>query len=72
MKQPGKGSTRRSSVGSPANYAGWRRIMVAFDEETFAIIRDRAVRSKTSFAEQVRLLTEWGLETEEMVQEKAA
>ena len=33
-----------------------------FDPQTFAEIRARAVRAQTSFAEQVRLLVEWGLE----------
>lgn len=39
-----------------------RRIVIGFDDETFQVIRDRSIREKTSFAEQVRLLVEWGLE----------
>lgn len=39
-----------------------RRVVVGFDQETFQVIRDRAVKENTSFAEQVRLLVEWGLE----------
>lgn len=41
-----------------------RRVVIAFDDETFATIRQRAIAAETSFAEQVRLLVEWGLETE--------
>ena len=37
------------------------RIVVSFDDESFAEIRNRAVTAGTSFAEQVRLLCEWGL-----------
>ncbi len=40
----------------------WRQIVCAFDHDTFDAIRARAVREGTSFAEQVRLLCEWGLE----------
>ena len=41
------------------------RIVVSFDDDTFATIRSRAVAQGTSFAEQVRQLCEWGLEAEE-------
>ncbi len=41
------------------------RIVVSFDDETFATIRQRALDNGTSFAEQVRQLCEWGLEAEE-------
>jgi hypothetical protein len=41
---------------------GFRQIVVEFDDEMFAHIRARAERERTSFAEQVRLLCEWGLE----------
>ena len=41
-----------------------RRIVIGFDDETFSQIRRRAERERTSFAEQARLLIEWGLETE--------
>lgn len=40
-----------------------RQTIVRMDAETFEEIRERAVREKTSFSEQVRLLLEWGLET---------
>jgi hypothetical protein len=42
------------------------RIVVSFDDETFAAIRQRALAGGTSFAEQVRLLCEWGLMTVEV------
>lgn len=60
MKQPGQGSTRRSSLAAPEHYAGLRRIMVAFDESTFARVREMAIDHQTSFAEQVRLLVAKG------------
>jgi hypothetical protein len=41
------------------------RIVVSFDDETFAVIRKRAIQRGTSFAEQVRQLVEWGLEADE-------
>lgn len=58
--KPGKGSTSR---GDGKNHGDLRRIVVAFPTETFDEIRERAVREQTSFAEQVRMLTEWGLES---------
>lgn len=39
-----------------------KQVVVRFDIETFNQIRDRAVDGRTSFAEQVRQLVEWGLE----------
>ena len=51
--------------GSPATgtqHKAKRRAMVIFDEDQFHEIRERAVTEKTSFAAQVRLLCEWGLE----------
>lgn len=39
-----------------------KRIVVSFDDETFEVIRQRAATHRTSFAEQVRQLVEWGLE----------
>lgn len=38
-----------------------KRVVVSFDDETFDQIRRRAVNENTSFAEQVRVLVEWGL-----------
>ena len=39
-----------------------RRIVVSFDTETFEQVRQRALAEKCSFADQVRLLVEFGLE----------
>jgi hypothetical protein len=55
MERVGKGINDRSAA---------RRIVICFDDETFETIRQRAIGAETSFAEQVRLLVEWGLETE--------
>ncbi len=41
-----------------------RRIVIGFDEDTFEQVRRRAATEKTSFAEQARLLIEWGLEAD--------
>lgn len=60
MTEPGKGSIVRSSLDAPAYYKDLRRIVVAFDTETFARLRARAVANKTSFAEQVRQLVALG------------
>lgn len=54
-----------TATGAPAKgtrRSQYRRVIaVGFDEETFATIRARAAKERTSFAEQVRLLVEWGL-----------
>lgn len=60
MGKPGHGSTAR---GDGRQHGDLRRIIVSFPEETFAEIRERAERERTSFAEQVRTLVEWGLES---------
>jgi hypothetical protein len=39
------------------------QISIRFDDLTFETIRERAKTEKTSFAEQVRTLVEWGLES---------
>lgn len=41
---------------------GYVKLVCAIDPETFAQIRARAVEKKTSVAEIVRTLIEWGLE----------
>ncbi|WP_442580738.1 hypothetical protein ACSBOB_01675 [Mesorhizobium sp. ASY16-5R] len=63
----------RDAPGATATRQGWtrgddamKRIVVSFDVEKFDQIRARAVAKGTSFAEQVRLLTEWGLEVEQI------
>lgn len=40
-----------------------RRISMAIENEMFADIRQRAIDSNLSFAEQVRVLLEWGIES---------
>jgi hypothetical protein len=47
---------------------GFRSICVEFDDETFERIRSRALRERTSVGEQVRILCEWGFESEEQAQ----
>jgi len=42
---------------------GTRQVVCRFDDEQFEDIQARATAENTSFAEQVRLLCEWGLET---------
>lgn len=44
---------------------GTSQCVVRLDDETFGQIRERAIREGTSFAEQIRLLVEWGLEADE-------
>jgi hypothetical protein len=62
MRSPGKGSVVRSSLAAPPLYRGWRRIMIAFDEATFAAIRARAIDKQRSFATEVRELVAFALE----------
>jgi len=57
QKIPGMGSIHRAS--------DTRRIVVSFDKETFGQVRELAVKAGTSFAEQARLLVEFGLEAVE-------
>jgi hypothetical protein len=40
-----------------------RAIYCAFDEDTFNTIRKQAEKNNVSFAEQVRTVVEWGLES---------
>ncbi|OWJ67423.1 hypothetical protein [Inquilinus limosus] len=54
QKLPGAGYRRTPDSAT--------RIVVSFDRDTFEQIRQRAERERTSFAEQVRTLVEWGLE----------
>lgn len=56
-KEPGRGSVRTHMMGV-------KRIVVAFDDETFEEIRQRAAREGRSFAAAVRDLVEWGLQAE--------
>ena len=59
-KSPGMGSKKRG-IGL-RGFGEVRRIVIVFQDEMFSKIRDRAIKNKTSFAEQVRLLVEWGME----------
>ena len=59
-KSPGMGSKKRG-IGL-RGFGEVRRIVIVFPDEMFLKIRARAVEEQTSFAEQVRLLVEWGLE----------
>jgi len=54
--------TRPEIIGRGNDRGFLRRIVIGFDDETFDAIRHRAIAQKTSFAEQVRQLVEWGLE----------
>jgi hypothetical protein len=49
------------SKGTPGRKC-MRKVVCLFDDETFDAIRSRAIAKETSFAEQIRLLVEWGLE----------
>lgn len=44
---------------------GTIQAVVKLDPDTFEAVRQRAVREETSFAEQVRILLEWGLEDDQ-------
>ena len=52
---------KKPAIGSCRTAAGMRKVVCTLDPDTFAEIRKRAVAEKTSFAEQVRMLIEWGL-----------
>lgn len=51
-------------IGRGLEHGLCKRIVVSFDDETFDLIRDRAMRQGTSFAAQVRDLVEWGLDAD--------
>ena len=55
-KIPAQGCKRRGDKATT-------QIVIRMDDDTFNQVRDRASRERTSFAEQVRILIEWGLET---------
>lgn len=39
-----------------------RRVVVSFDDDLFAAIRQYALDNRTTFSEAVRTLCQWGLE----------
>jgi hypothetical protein len=43
----------------------YRATAVRFDVETHNRIRDMAIKNNISFAEQIRMLVEWGFEAEQ-------
>jgi hypothetical protein len=45
-------------------FPGRLQVVVSFDHDDFEVIRQRAIAQNTSFAEQVRILVEWGLEAD--------
>lgn len=55
---------KRPPAVGVAKSDGTKGCVVHFPNETFDQIRERAIREKTSFGEQVRTLVEWGLESE--------
>ncbi len=55
----------RMARGMRTKPGGPLRIVISMDEDTFNEVRSRALRAKLSFAEQARLLIEWGLEAED-------
>ena len=57
---PARGSIHKGKGRPPLE--GRRRTMIAFDDDQFEEIRQRAIKEQTSFAAQVRCLVEWGLE----------
>lgn len=61
-ERPGETITQTRAVAKGHVWRGQRRVVCAFDIETFEFIQSRAVKMKTSFAEQVRTLVEWGIE----------
>ena len=60
-KEPGLGSKKGRTDSCMT------RIVVSFDDDTFAEIRHRAIWQGRSFGQMVRELVEWGLEADEDV-----
>ena len=56
------GNLRRQAARGVATPTGEMQAVCAFDPDTFAEIRQMAVRARISFRAQVRLLVEFGLE----------
>lgn len=49
----------------PTRNRSMTKVVCLLDDDTFAEVRGRAIRQKTSFAEQLRQLVEWGLMADE-------
>lgn len=56
-------SWKNPGIGFARYNGAQQRIIIGLDPETFTQVRRRAKSAGTSFAEQVRLLVEFGLET---------
>ena len=60
----GRNKSRPVAFGTPdPKRPHIRRVLVAFDNDTFADIRQQAIAAHVSFAEQLRTLVEWGMES---------
>lgn len=56
---------RYGNVAKGQLVKGLMKVTIRLDEETFEELRKRALKNCTTFAEQVRLFVEWGLEVDE-------
>jgi hypothetical protein len=56
--------TQKVPVAVGCMRKGMLKVVCAFDPETFEQIRNRAIKEGTSFAEQVRTLVEWGIDSD--------
>jgi hypothetical protein len=63
---------RNPAEGFSHRTAAVKRLTTSFDDATFAEIRELAVAQKTSAADQVRQLVEFGLETLKRAKEAQA
>ena len=60
---PALGTQRYGTGRRPVTWG--RRAVVIFDDETFDRIRQLALNDGVSFAEQVRILVQWGMDSAE-------
>ena len=61
-KNPANGSKKRGT--GLRGFGDVSRVVIVFPDDMFRNVRARAIAKKTSFAEQARLLIEWGLEAD--------
>ncbi len=54
----------RGLAGGNAAQRTAKRVVVSLDDKTFAVIRERALKAGSGFAEQVRKLVARGLEAD--------